>query len=160
MTHASGNQSNSEIVRPKLLQILIKSTNQNNSEIARLELQQIFIKSTWHHSGVDLVGLLNSPSGNRYILTLTDYFSKCVCSGRDHESSEGHHYIWDSFCHYNRPAELTTDVGARNQAQTSIMLLPSSKWSESLTRRFFHTKNCGEQCRSGAYESPTHQRWS
>ena len=33
MTHASGNQSNSEIVRPKLLQILIKSTNQNNSEI-------------------------------------------------------------------------------------------------------------------------------
>ena len=81
MTHTSGNQSNSEIVRPKLLQILIKSTKQNNSEIARLELQQIFIKSTWHHSGVDLVGLLNSPSGNRYILTLTDYFSKCAVEG-------------------------------------------------------------------------------
>ena len=44
------------------------------------ELHPIPVKSTWYHIGIDFVGPITPPScnGNRYILTLSDYFSKWV----------------------------------------------------------------------------------
>ena len=44
----------------------------------RPELHPVPVKSTWHHIGLDFVGPINPPTatGNQYILTLCDYFSK------------------------------------------------------------------------------------
>ena len=44
------------------------------------ELQPIPVKSPWYHIGIDFVGPITplSHNGNRYILTLSDYFTKWV----------------------------------------------------------------------------------
>ena len=46
----------------------------------RPELHPIAVHSPWFHVGIDFVGPISpsSESGNRYILTLSDYFSKWV----------------------------------------------------------------------------------
>ena len=38
------------------------------------------VHSPWHHIGIDFIGpiLPESNSGNKYILTISDYFSKWV----------------------------------------------------------------------------------
>ena len=43
-----------------------------------LELNPIPLHSHWHHVGMDFIGPLSpiSSNGNRFILTLSDYFSK------------------------------------------------------------------------------------
>jgi len=47
------------------------------------ELHPIPIKTTlWHQVGMDLIGpLTESPHGNKYIITITDYFSKWAEAG-------------------------------------------------------------------------------
>ena len=47
-------------------------------DTGRPELHPIPIKSPWYHVGVDFVGPISPPSmnGNRYILTLLDYFTR------------------------------------------------------------------------------------
>ena len=42
------------------------------------ELTPIPVKAPWFHIGIDFVGWINptSSQGNRYILTLSDYFTK------------------------------------------------------------------------------------
>ena len=47
-------------------------------ETGRPELHPIPIKSPWYHLGMDFVGPISPPSltGNRYILTLSDYFTR------------------------------------------------------------------------------------
>ena len=46
--------------------------------LERPELHPVPVKSPWHHLGMDFVGPISPPSqsGNRYILTLSDYFTK------------------------------------------------------------------------------------
>ena len=46
------------------------------------ELHPVPVKSTWHHIGIDFIGPISpvSKSGNKYILTVSDYFSKWVCA--------------------------------------------------------------------------------
>ena len=41
----------------------------------RPELHPIAVKSPWHHLGMDFIGPI-SGAGNRYILTVSDYFTK------------------------------------------------------------------------------------
>ena len=47
-------------------------------ETGRPELHPIPIKSPWYHLGMDFVGPISPPSltGNRYILTISDYFTR------------------------------------------------------------------------------------
>jgi len=47
-------------------------------ETGRPELYPIPIKSPWYHLGMDFVGPISPPSltGNRYILTISDYFTR------------------------------------------------------------------------------------
>ena len=47
-------------------------------DTARPELNPIAVKSPWYHVGIDFIGPLSPPTkrGNRYILTLMDYFTK------------------------------------------------------------------------------------
>lgn len=42
------------------------------------ELHPVPVVSTWHHIGIDFIGPLKykSRQGNKYILTISDYFSK------------------------------------------------------------------------------------
>lgn len=44
----------------------------------RPELHPIPVKSPWYHLGMDFIGPVSPPSssGNRFILTITDYFTK------------------------------------------------------------------------------------
>lgn len=44
------------------------------------ELHPIPVKSPWFHVGIDFIGPISPTSiaGNRYILTISDYFSKFV----------------------------------------------------------------------------------
>ena len=44
------------------------------------ELHPVPVHSPWHHVGIDFVGPISpaSNSGNKYILTLSDYFTKWV----------------------------------------------------------------------------------
>ena len=47
-------------------------------EKERPELNPIPVKSPWFHLGIDFIGPISPPSsaGNRYILTVSDYFMK------------------------------------------------------------------------------------
>jgi hypothetical protein len=44
------------------------------------ELHPIPVKGPWYHLGIDFVGPIQptSTEGNRYILTISDYFTKFV----------------------------------------------------------------------------------
>ena len=44
----------------------------------RPELHPVAVKSPWYHLGIDFVGPISPPSkdGNKYILTVSDYFTK------------------------------------------------------------------------------------
>jgi hypothetical protein len=47
-------------------------------DIIRPELYPVPVKSPWYHLGMDFIGPISptSASGNRYILTISDYFTK------------------------------------------------------------------------------------
>ena len=49
-------------------------------EICTPELHPIPVVSTWYHKGIDFMGPLHHKSlqGSRYIMTISDYFSKFV----------------------------------------------------------------------------------
>ena len=44
------------------------------------ELHPILVVSPWYHIGIDFIGPISppSPSGNKYILTIGEYFTKLV----------------------------------------------------------------------------------
>jgi len=47
-------------------------------ERGRPELHPMAVKSPWHHLGMDFIGPISptSRTGNGYILTISDYFTK------------------------------------------------------------------------------------
>ena len=47
---------------------------------SKSELHPVPVKAPWYHIGIDFIGPINpsSSKGNRYILTISDYFSKFV----------------------------------------------------------------------------------
>ena len=47
-------------------------------DIERPALHPVPVKAPWFHLGMDFVGPISPPSrnGNRYILTISDYFTK------------------------------------------------------------------------------------
>ena len=47
-------------------------------DTVRPELHPVPVKAPWYHLGMDFVGPISpqSVSGNRYILTISDYFTK------------------------------------------------------------------------------------
>ena len=49
------------------------------------ELHPVPVHSPWHHVGIDFIGPIHPTgrSGNRFILTLSDYFT----NGRSHTST-------------------------------------------------------------------------
>ncbi len=56
----------------------MSKTNRKISTAAP-ELSPVPVVSPWHHIGIDFIGpLVPSTQGNKYILTISDYFSKYV----------------------------------------------------------------------------------
>ena len=96
-------------------------------EIARPELHPIPVKSTWHHIGVHFVGPLSPPSSseNRYILTLTDYFSKLACvRALPSKEAEGMvNALKDIFFISGIPAVITSEEGTefKNRLNSALM---------------------------------------
>ena len=47
---------------------------------SKSELHPVPVKAPWYHIGIDFIGPISpaSSKGNRYILTISDYFSKFV----------------------------------------------------------------------------------
>ena len=63
-----------------LVVILICQRNSQTRTVETTELYPVPVHTTWVHIGIDFIGPIFpiSASGNRYILTLTNYFSKWV----------------------------------------------------------------------------------
>lgn len=57
---------------------MCQKTNRKIS-MAAPELNPVPVVTPWHHIGIDFIGpLIPSTQGNKYILTVSDYFSKYV----------------------------------------------------------------------------------
>ena len=80
----------------------------------RAELHPIPVTKVWHKVGIDLVGPLSeTKQGNKYIITLSDYFSKwpeaqaipskhAVCVAQ---------FLLDVFCRHGWPKSVLSDQG-------------------------------------------------
>jgi IS30 family transposase len=91
------------------------------------ELHPIPVVSTWHHIGIDFVGPVNPTSrhGSRYILTVSDYFSKFVFAVGmiTKESSHVANELFKMFMMFGLPRVITSDQGSEfnNTLDKSIM---------------------------------------
>ena len=78
LLHAScvSQQSSSVIIQVKYCHVC--QTRNKKLDQERPELHPIPIKAPWYHLGMDFIGPISpvSRSGNRYILTISDYFTR------------------------------------------------------------------------------------
>eukprot|EP00731_Ephydatia_muelleri_P036030 Em0193g3a len=111
---------------------LVKSCEvcQRNSAklaVGSTELHPIPVVTTWHHVSIDFVGPISpiSTSGNRYILTLSDQFSKWV-EAVAVPTKEAHRVasaLYKIFMRMGLPNVLTTDNGSefRNKLNAAML---------------------------------------
>ena len=61
-------------------EVLLHNTYLHMYVPARPQLYPVPVKSPWYYLGIDIIGPYSSPSsnGNKYVLTVCDYFSKFV----------------------------------------------------------------------------------
>ena len=72
----------------------------------RSELHPIPVTKVWHRVGIDLMGPLpETKEGNKYIITLSDYFSKWPeVAPLQSKSAEGvAKFLFDTFCQHGWP---------------------------------------------------------
>ena len=82
--------------------------------LVKLKLHPVPIKSSWYHLGVDFIGPLTiSDSGNRFILTVMDYFSKwaIAVSLPTKCKSATSDTLYKVFMTFGLPKLITTDQG-------------------------------------------------
>lgn len=80
----------------------------------RSELHPIPVTKVWHRVGIDLVGPLpETKSGNRYIITLCDYFSKWPeAAPLQSKCAEGvADFLFQVFCRHGWPKIIQSDQG-------------------------------------------------
>ena len=80
----------------------------------RAELYQILATKVWHRVGIDLVGPLpETRRGNKYIITLSDYFSKWPEAAPlpSKEATGVASFLLDTFCHHGWPKIVQSDQG-------------------------------------------------
>eukprot|EP00731_Ephydatia_muelleri_P004287 Em0002g463a len=95
--------------------------------VGSTELHPIPVVTTWHHVSIDFVGPISpiSTSGNRYILTLSDQFSKWV-EAVAVPTKEAHRVasaLYKIFMRMELPNVLTTDNGSefRNKLNAAML---------------------------------------
>ena len=84
----------------------------------------------WQQVGMDLVGPLNeTPRGNKYIVTLTDYFTKWVEAAPlpDKSAASVAQFIYSVMCRYGHPEVLSTDQGREFVNELSQSCIQSHK---------------------------------
>ena len=80
----------------------------------RAELHPIPVTKVWHRVGIDLVGPLpETRRGNKYIITLSDYFSKWPEAAPlpSKEATGVASFLLDTFCHHGWPKIVQSDQG-------------------------------------------------
>lgn len=80
----------------------------------RSELHPIPVTKVWHRVGIDLVGPLPvTEAGNKYIITLSDYFSKWPEAAPlpSKEASGVAKFLFDTFCRHGWPKIVQSDQG-------------------------------------------------
>ena len=76
-------------------------------------LHPIHVSDTWNKIGIDLIELPISQQGNRYCITVTDYFSKWV-EAAPIPTKEAEHvaaFLFKMFLRYGCPQEIVSDQG-------------------------------------------------
>ena len=80
----------------------------------RAELHPIPVTKVWHKVGIDLVGPLpETKQGNKYIITLSDYFSKwpeAAAIPSKHATGVAR-FLLDVFCRHGWPRVVLSDQG-------------------------------------------------
>ena len=94
----------------------------------RAELHPIPVTKVWYRVGIDLVGPLpETSSGNKYIITLSDYFSKWPeAAPLPSKSAEGvAKFLFDTFCRHGWPKVIQSDQGREfvNEINTRLFQL-------------------------------------
>ena len=80
----------------------------------RAELHPIPVTKVWHRVGIDLVGPLpETRRGNKYIITLSDYFSKWPEAAPlpSKEATGVASFLLDTFCCHGWPKIVQSDQG-------------------------------------------------
>ena len=80
----------------------------------RAELHPIPVTKVWHRVGIDLVGPLpETRRGNKYIITLSDYFSKWPEAAPlpSKEATGVASFLLDTFCRHGWPKIVQSDQG-------------------------------------------------
>ncbi|KAL5481207.1 hypothetical protein EMCRGX_G021320, partial [Ephydatia muelleri] len=95
--------------------------NSQKLSIATPELFPVPVHSPWHHVGIDFIGPISpkTTSGNSYILTLCDYFTKWVeaVARPTKEASGIASSLFKIFMKMGLPAVITTDQGSEFKNQ-------------------------------------------
>ena len=76
-------------------------------------LHPIPVSDTWNKVGIDLIELPVSKNGNRYCITLTDYFSKWAeaCPIPTKEARHVAAFLYRMFLRHGCPQEIVSDQG-------------------------------------------------
>ncbi|KAL5509176.1 hypothetical protein EMCRGX_G004493 [Ephydatia muelleri] len=130
-------------------------------------LHPIPVVTTWHHVSIDFVGPISpiSTSGNRYILTSSDQFSKWV-EAVAVPTKEAHRVasaLYKIFMQMGLPNVLTTDNGSefRNKLNAAMLkklgirhsfITPYHPQSNGLDERLAHAPNTSNQMAQVAKE--------
>ena len=80
----------------------------------RPELHPIPVTDVWNQIGIDIVGPLpETVRGNKYIITVTDYFSKWPEAGPLADKSAGGvaNFMFSLFCRHGWPKIVISDQG-------------------------------------------------
>eukprot|EP00731_Ephydatia_muelleri_P003172 Em0001g3172a len=107
--------------------------NSQKLSISTPELFPVPVHSPWHHVGIDFVGPISpkTTSGNSYILTLRDYFTKWVeaVALPTKEASGIASSLFKIFMKMGLPAVITTDQGSefKNQLNDEMMKILNIK---------------------------------
>ena len=110
----------------------------------RPELHPIPVTDVWNHIGVDLVGPLpETPRGNKYIVTATDYFSKWPEAAPLAEKTavEVANFLFGLFCHHGWPKILSCDQGREFVNAVSHCLFDMTKVEQRISSAYHPQTN-------------------
>ena len=98
----------------------------------RAELHPIPVTEAWHRVGIDLVGPLpETRAGNKYIITLSDYFTKWPeAAPLQSKCAEGvADFLFRTFCQHGWPRYVQSDQGREfvNELNTHLFRLTDVK---------------------------------